>query len=123
MERAAALGAGGLRVAGGEVRSASGAVVSSDAGDALGDSALYAKALAADCKARDLHVWTNASASLTANGLEVDGATVAADVVVLCSGSRTACARASPWPWAPRGRWAATQAPRAARARARKTNG
>ena len=90
MERAATLGAGGLRVAGGEVRSASGAVVSSDAGDALGDSALYAKALAADCKARGLHVWTNAPASLTANGLKVDGATVEADAVVVSAGASTA---------------------------------
>ena len=90
LERAAALGAGGLRVAGGEVRSSTGAVVSSDAGDALGDSALYTQALAADCRARGLHVWTNAPASLTANGLEVDGATVEADAVVLCSGARTA---------------------------------
>ena len=90
LERAAALGAGGLRVAGGEVRSSTGAVVSSDAGDALGDSALYTQALAADCRARGLHVWTNAPASLTANGLEVDGARVDADAVVLCSGARTA---------------------------------
>ena len=41
------------------------------------------KALAADCKARGLHLWTNAPASLTANGpLEVDGARVEADAVV-----------------------------------------
>ena len=40
LERAAALDAGGLRVAGGEVRSAGGAVVSSDAGDALGVSSV-----------------------------------------------------------------------------------
>ena len=90
LERAAALGAGGLRVAGGEVRSSKGAVLSSDAGDALGDSALYTQALAEDCKARGMHVWTNTPASLTAGGLEVDGATVEADAVVLCSGARTA---------------------------------
>ena len=91
LERAAALGAGGLRVAGGEVRSASGAVVSSDAGDALGDSALYAKALAEDCKARGCHVWTNAPAeAVDGSGVTVDGARVDADAVVLCSGARTA---------------------------------
>ena len=90
IERAATLGAGGLRIAGGEVRSSKGAVVSSDAGDALGDSALYAKALAEDCKARGLHVWTNTPASLTAGGLEVDGATVEADAVVFCAGARAA---------------------------------
>ena len=89
MERAAALGAGGLRVAGGEVRSSTGAVLSSDAGDALGDSALYAKALAADCKARGLHVWTNAPAeAVDGGGVTVDGARVDADAVVLCAGAR-----------------------------------
>ena len=90
LERAAALGVEHVRVAGGEVRSSTGAVVSSDAGDALGDSALYTQALAEDCKARGLHIWTNAPASLTANGLEVDGATVDADAVVLSAGARTA---------------------------------
>jgi len=87
LERAVALGAGGLRVAGGEVRSSKGAVLASDASDALGDSALYTQALAEDCKARGVHVWTNAPASLTANGLEVDGACVEADVIVLCAGA------------------------------------
>jgi glycine/D-amino acid oxidase-like deaminating enzyme len=91
MERAAALDAGGLRVAGGEVRSAGGAVLSSDPGDALGDSALYAKALAADCKARGLHVWTNAPAeAVDGGGVTVDGARVDADAVVLCAGARAA---------------------------------
>ena len=88
LERAAALGAGGLRVAGGEVRSADGAVVSSDAGDALGDSALYTQALAEDCKARGLHVWTNAPAEAAdGSGVTVDGARVEADVAVLCAGA------------------------------------
>ena len=91
LERAAALDAGGLRVAGGEVRSAGGAVVSSDAGDALGDSALYTQALAADCKARGLHVWTNAPAeAVDGGGVTVDGARVDADAVVLCAGARAA---------------------------------
>jgi len=91
LERAGALGAGGLRVAGGEVRSASGAVVSSDAGDALGDSALYTQALAEDCKARGLHIWTNAPAeAVDGGGVTVDGARVEADAVVVCAGGRTA---------------------------------
>ena len=91
LERAAALDAGGLRVAGGEVRSAGGAVVSSDAGDALGDSALYTQALAADCKARGMHVWTNAPAeAVHGRGVTVDGARVDADAVVLCAGARAA---------------------------------
>ena len=91
MERAAALGAGGLRVAGGEVRSSTGAVVSSDAGDALGDSALYTQALAEDCKARGLHIWTNAPAeAVDGGGVTVDGARVDADAVVLSAGARTA---------------------------------
>ena len=91
IERAAALGAGGLRIAGGEVRSSKGAVLSSDVGDALGDSALYTQALAEDCRARGLHVWTNAPAgAVDGGGVTVDGARVEADVVVLCAGARTA---------------------------------
>jgi D-amino-acid dehydrogenase len=91
LDRSAALGAGGLRVAGGEVRSAGGAVLASDAGDALGDSALYTQALAEDCKARGCHVWTNAPAeAVDGSGVTVDGARVDADAVVVCSGARTA---------------------------------
>ena len=92
LARAAALGIEEhVRVAGGEVRSSTGAVLSSDAGDALGDSALYTQALAADCKARGLHVWTNAPAeAVDGGGVTVDGARVDADAVVLCAGARTA---------------------------------
>ena len=55
IERAAALGVEEhVRVAGGEVRSSTGAVLASNV-EALGDSRLYAKALAEDCKARGLH--------------------------------------------------------------------
>jgi D-amino-acid dehydrogenase len=91
LERAAALGVEHVRVAGGEVRSSKGAVLSSDAGDALGDSALYTQALAADCKARGMHVWTNAPAeAVHGRGVTVDGARVEAEAVVVCSGARTA---------------------------------
>ena len=62
-----------VAVAGGEVRSSKGAVLSSDVGDALGDSALYTQALAEDCRARGLHVWTNAPAGAVVE-LHVDAA-------------------------------------------------
>ena len=92
LARAAAIGIEQhVRVAGGEVRSSTGAVLSSDAGDALGDSALYTQALAADCKARGLHIWTNAPAEAAdGGGVTVDGARVDADAVVLCAGARAA---------------------------------
>ena len=91
IERAAALSIEEhVRVAGGEVRSSTGAVLSSNV-EALGDSSLYAKALAADCKARGAHFWTNAPAeAVDGSGVTVDGARVEADAVVVCAGSRTA---------------------------------
>ena len=91
LERAAALGVEQhVCVAGGEVRSAKGAVLSSET-EALGDSRRYAQALAEDCKARGCHVWTNAPAeAVDGSGVTVDGARVEADAVVLSAGARTA---------------------------------
>ena len=96
-ERAAALDSGAnVRAAGGEIRSAGGARLSANANDAQGDSALYTKALAADCKARGVRVWTSTPARAllmqgdACVGVEVDGALFEADAVVVCAGAATA---------------------------------